>query len=216
MPSAAQGAGPSDEQPGEQAGPKKNGQHMGEATQGQQPGPSGATAGKPDQQGSSMEGGKKQGNAAESAPEPSGPNGNGPKKQKSEKSAQGKEGKAGTQAETKQPGGAQSDQAESGPKGEQSKTEASAKIESKDVDRVRQHFSQNKTELSSVTKVEKSAVSVSVGVAVPQTITLYTLPPDIVIHVRTGCEVKYFLWGPDLVLVDSCSHRVLEIITNIA
>jgi hypothetical protein len=46
---------------------------------------------------------------------------------------------------------------------------------------------------------------------VPTAIVLYDLPPDIIV-VKGGCTIKYFVWGEDVVLVDSCSRRVVEII----
>ena len=66
----------------------------------------------------------------------------------------------------------------------------------------------------SVQRIEKSQVSVSIGVVLPSTVVLYDLPPDIVV-VEGACPVKYFVWGDDIVLVDSCSRHVVEIIGGI-
>jgi Protein of unknown function (DUF1236) len=66
-----------------------------------------------------------------------------------------------------------------------------------------------------VQRIEKSKVSVSVGVALPGTVVLYDLPPGIIV-VEGTCPVKYFVWGDDVVLVDSCTRHVLEIIGGIA
>jgi hypothetical protein len=78
-----------------------------------------------------------------------------------------------------------------------------------DASKVKTHFSQHKPNVKSVSKTE---VSVSVGVALPSAIVLYDLPPDIVV-VEGGCPIKYFLWGDDtVVLVDSCTREVVELI----
>jgi hypothetical protein len=64
-------------------------------------------------------------------------------------------------------------------------------------------------------RVERSVVSVSIGVAVPTTIALAPLPPDIIV-VSGSCPLEYFLWGDDLVIVDSCSRHVVEILPGLA
>ena len=56
----------------------------------------------------------------------------------------------------------------------------------------------------------------SIGTAVPNTVVLHPLPADIVIDVDSDCEINYFLWGNDIVLVDTCSREVLQIIADIA
>jgi Protein of unknown function (DUF1236) len=66
-----------------------------------------------------------------------------------------------------------------------------------------------------VKRVDRSAVSVSIGAAVPASIALYPLPADVII-VAGGCPIKYFLWADDIVLVDSCSHEVVDIIPGAA
>jgi Protein of unknown function (DUF1236) len=82
----------------------------------------------------------------------------------------------------------------------------SAKV---DASKVKTHFSQHKPNVKSVSKTE---VSVSIGVALPSAIVLYDLPPDIIV-VEGGCPIKYFLWGDDtIVLVDSCTREVVELI----
>ena len=54
----------------------------------------------------------------------------------------------------------------------------------------------------------------SIGVGIPAGIALAPLPPDIVI-VAADCPLQYFLWGDDVVLVNSCSREVVDIIPNI-
>jgi hypothetical protein len=58
-------------------------------------------------------------------------------------------------------------------------------------------------------------VSVSIGVALPAAIVLYDLPPDVIV-VGGPCPIKYFVWGDDIVLVDSCTREVVEIIVGVA
>jgi hypothetical protein len=64
-------------------------------------------------------------------------------------------------------------------------------------------------------RVERSAVSVSLGFAVPSTIVLAPLPPDVIV-VSAACPIEYFVWAEDLVLVDSCSRQVVDIIPGAA
>jgi hypothetical protein len=82
------------------------------------------------------------------------------------------------------------------------------KLSSEQVSKVKTHFAEHKPNVKAVSKTE---VSVSVGVAVPATVVLYDLPPDIIV-VEGGCPIKYFLWDEDIVLVDSCTRAVVEII----
>jgi uncharacterized protein DUF1236 len=105
------------------------------------------------------------------------------------------EGKSGTTAEGK-----------AGTEGK------SAKLQSQDVSKVKSYFSEHKP---SVQRIEKSRVSVSIGVALPATVVLYDLPPDVIV-VHGACPIKYFLWGDDVVLVDSCTRHVVEIIPGVA
>ena len=37
-----------------------------------------------------------------------------------------------------------------------------------------------------------------------------------VIVVSGACPIKYFVWDDDIVLVDSCSREVIEIIADVA
>jgi uncharacterized protein DUF1236 len=105
------------------------------------------------------------------------------------------EGKSGTTAEGK-----------AGTEGK------SVKLQSQDVSKVKSYFSEHKP---SVQRIEKSRVSVSIGVALPATVVLYDLPPDVIV-VHGACPIKYFLWGDDAVLVDSCTRHVVEIIPGVA
>jgi len=105
------------------------------------------------------------------------------------------EGKSGTTAEGK-----------AGTEGK------SVKLQSQDVSKVKSYFSEHKP---SVQRIEKSRVSVSIGVALPATVVLYDLPPDVIV-VHGACPIKYFLWGDDVVLVDSCTKHVVEIIPGVA
>jgi uncharacterized protein DUF1236 len=97
-------------------------------------------------------------------------------------------------------------------KGESGKAGASAKIEPQQVQKVKTYFSSNRP---SVKRVDRTEVSVSVGIALPGTIVLYDLPPDVIV-VEGGCPIKYFVWGEDVVLVDSCTRHVVEIIVGVA
>lgn len=83
-----------------------------------------------------------------------------------------------------------------------------AKIDSEQIGKVKSYFSQRRPDVKVVAKTE---VNVSVGIILPTAIVLYDLPPDIIV-VEGPCRVKYFVWGEDVVLVDSCSRRVVEII----
>ena len=88
----------------------------------------------------------------------------------------------------------------------------SVKLERQQVSKVRSHFSQHKPSARSINKTE---VSVSIGIALPGAIALYDLPPGIIV-VGGPCPVKYFVWGDDIVLVDSCTREVVEIIAGVA
>jgi hypothetical protein len=88
----------------------------------------------------------------------------------------------------------------------------SARLESKDVSKVRSHFSQNRP---SAKRIDKDDVSVSIGIALPSAVVLYDLPPD-VIMVAGPCPIQYFVWDDDVVLVDSCTREVVEIIADAA
>jgi hypothetical protein len=89
--------------------------------------------------------------------------------------------------------------------------QATAKIDSGEKEKVRTYFSQNRP---TANRIEKSRVSVSIGVPLPVGIALAPLPPNIIV-VEAGCPLQYFVWGDDVVLVDSCSREVVDIIPNI-
>jgi hypothetical protein len=86
-----------------------------------------------------------------------------------------------------------------------------AKIDSGEKEKVRTYFSQHRP---TANRVEKSRVSVSIGVALPTGIVLAPLPPTIIVA-AADCPLQYFVWGDDVVLVDSCSREVVDIIPNI-
>ena len=88
---------------------------------------------------------------------------------------------------------------------------AAVKIDSGQKTKITSYFRENKPD---VKVVEKSSVSVSIGIVVPAAISLHPLPPDIIV-VAGDCSLLYFLWGGDLVLVDSCSRHVVDIIPGI-
>ena len=90
-------------------------------------------------------------------------------------------------------------------KGEKGK---SAGVDRQQIDKARTYFRQNKP---SVKAVERNDISVSIGLALPSSIVLYDAPPDIIV-VSGGCPIKYFVWGDDVVLVDSCTREVIDII----
>ena len=90
-------------------------------------------------------------------------------------------------------------------KGEKGK---SAGIDRQQIDKARTYFRQNKP---SVKAVERNEISVSIGLALPSSIVLYDAPPDIIV-VSGGCPIKYFVWGDNVVLVDSCTREVIDII----
>jgi hypothetical protein len=97
-------------------------------------------------------------------------------------------------------------------KGESGKSGATAKIEPQQVQKVKTYFSSHRP---SVKRVDRTEVSVSIGIALPGTIVLYDLPPDVIV-VEGGCPIRYFVWGEDIVLVDSCTRHVVEIIVGVA
>jgi len=121
---------------------------------------------------------------------------------------------APTAAEDKAPTAAEAttdDKAGTRAKGEadaDAKKDTSVKLDSQQVSKVKTYFSEHRPTVKAVSKTE---VSVSVGVAVPTSIVLYDLPPDIIV-IEGECQIKYFVWGEDIVLVDSCARVVVEII----
>ena len=107
--------------------------------------------------------------------------------------------------------------ASEGSKADRSSTEGSATkgdkgksagVDRQQVDKARTYFRQNKP---SVKAVDRNEVSVSIGVALPSAIVLYDAPPDVIV-VTGGCPIKYFVWGENVVLVDSCTREVIDII----
>ena len=127
------------------------------------------------------------------------------------------EGKAATTEDKTGPSGGRAEtEGKSGKMGEgraeaERKGGSSARLDSHQVSKVKSYFAEHRP---SVQRIEKSQVSVSIGVVLPSTVVLYDLPPDIVV-VEGACPVKYFVWGDDIVLVDSCSRHVVEIIGGI-
>ena len=85
-----------------------------------------------------------------------------------------------------------------------------AQFEPRDKEKVRTYFSQHKP---NVKRVDRDRVSVSIGVAIPGEIALYPLPAGVV--VVADCPLEFFFWGNDVVIVDSCSREVVDIVPNI-
>jgi hypothetical protein len=85
------------------------------------------------------------------------------------------------------------------------------KIDTNQKEKVRSYFSEHRP---SAKRVDRDDVHVSIGIGIPAGIVLAPLPPDIVV-VAADCPLQYFLWGDDVVLVDSCSREVVDIIPNI-
>jgi hypothetical protein len=86
----------------------------------------------------------------------------------------------------------------------------SARVDREQVDKARTYFRQNKP---SVKSVDRTEISVSIGATLPSGIVLYDAPDVIV--VSGACPIKYFVWGDDVVLVDSCTREVVEIIVGV-
>jgi len=142
--------------------------------------------------------------------------------QKANEGAAGPEGKTGKMTEG-QPGAATEGKPGATTEGKtgttsegkaetQGSSGKSAKLESQQVSKVKSYFAEHKP---SVQRIEKSRVSVSIGVALPATVALYDLPPDVIV-VSGACPITYFVWGDDIVLVDSCTRHVVEIIPGVA
>jgi hypothetical protein len=91
-------------------------------------------------------------------------------------------------------------------------TGKSARLESHDVSKVRTYFSQHRPNAQ---RIDRNQIAVHIGVGIPSAIVLYDLPPDVVV-VSGSCPIKYFVWEADIVLVDSCTHEVVEIIPGVA
>ncbi|MGH6865591.1 MAG: hypothetical protein ACREDO_05345 [Methyloceanibacter sp.] len=88
----------------------------------------------------------------------------------------------------------------------------SAKLEQEQVGKVRSYFGEHKPRVKSV---DEDDIDVSIGIGIPAAIVLYDLPPDIIV-VGGPCPVDYFVWGNDVVLVDSCTRQVVDIIPDVA
>ena len=88
---------------------------------------------------------------------------------------------------------------------------ATVKIDADQKQKVRTYFSEHRP---TAKRIDKSDVRVSIGIGIPAGIVLAPLPPDIVV-VAADCPLQYFLWGDDVVLVDSCSREVVDIIPNL-
>lgn len=100
---------------------------------------------------------------------------------------------------------------------EESESDSQAKVEldQEQKTEIKQYFTEHKTVIEGAPRVKKSAISVSVGVAVPQYVELVPLPEVIVVEVPSSCPLLYFIWDDDLVIVDRCTRRVVEVITDI-
>jgi hypothetical protein len=88
----------------------------------------------------------------------------------------------------------------------------SVRLESNDVSKVRTYFSRHRP---TAHRIDRNQVSVSIGVGIPSAIVLYELPPDVIV-VSGACPIKYLVWDDDIVLVDSCTREVVEIISGVA
>jgi hypothetical protein len=92
------------------------------------------------------------------------------------------------------------------------KSGGKTKLGSQEVSKVRSYFHNHKPRAN---RVDRSEVNVSIGLALPGTIALYDLPQDVIV-VEGACPIKYFVWDDDVVLVDSCTRQVVEIIVDVA
>ena len=120
-------------------------------------------------------------------------------------------GKAGANADGQANTGKQGATAE-GQTQTDGKAGGKTKLGSQEVGKVRSYFHNNKPRAN---RVDRNEVNVSIGIALPGTIALYDLPPDVIV-VEGACPIKYFVWDDDVVLVDSCSRQVVEIIVDVA
>ena len=123
---------------------------------------------------------------------------------KDEKAGAGMKDEKAGEAATEDKAGATAD-TKAGAEGADGKT---AKVDPEQISKAKTYFRQNRPRVKAI---DRSEISVSIGFALPGTIVLYDLPPDIIV-VRGGCGIKYFLWGDDVVLVDSCTRRVVDIV----
>lgn len=168
-------------------------------------GPKGSTAGSPPL-------------AGDAAKEPKGTAGTEADKPADNKANRSEDGEAGRAAEGKgdSTGGMSEDKSRStaDDRGDQKakKEGKSARLESKDVTKVKTYFRDNKPNAK---RIDRDEVSVSIGIALPTAIVLYDLPPGVIV-VTGACPIKYFVWDDDIVLVDSCTREVVEIIADVA
>jgi hypothetical protein len=86
-----------------------------------------------------------------------------------------------------------------------------AEFDSRDKQKVKRYFTEHKPRAK---RIDRDRVNVSIGVAIPGSIALYSLPAGIIVAAG-GCPIQYFLWGDDLVVVDSCSREVVDIVPGI-
>lgn len=199
------------------------------------PDPAGAAAGKSDQIGTGPAEGAM---SSEGQSGKGGQNGNDPEMKTGDnypatgdkakgKSAEGmpsgdhgsKDAKAGNKSEGQSKSGTNDDAGKSqagasaeGKGDRQDRPDKSVRLESKDVSKVRTYFSQHRP---SAQRIDRNQVSVSIGVGIPSAIVLYELPADVIV-VSGACPIKYFVWEDDIVLVDSCTREVVEIISGVA
>ena len=123
----------------------------------------------------------------------------------------GAKGKAAEKPTQPKPGTAESTESKSGETAKGAGG-ATTKVEPQQIQKVKTYFTAHKPD---VKRVDRSAVSVSIGIALPTFIVLYPLPPDVVVVIGS-CPLEYFVWDEDIVLVDSCSREVVEIIVGAA
>jgi hypothetical protein len=86
-----------------------------------------------------------------------------------------------------------------------------AEFNASDKQKVKQYFSEHKPRAK---HIDRDRINVTIGVGIPGSIALYPLPAGIVVAAG-GCPLQYFLWGDDLVVVDSCSREVVDIVPGI-
>ena len=135
-----------------------------------------------------------------------------PEEKASERPAGGTKTKDSADEPTQpKPGTAESTESKTGDAAKGAKG-ATARVEPQQIQKVKTYFSSHKPD---VKRVDRDAVSVSIGIALPASIALYPLPPDVVVVIGS-CPLEYFVWDEDIVLVDSCSREVVEIIVGAA
>ena len=168
-------------------------------------GPKGSPAGSPPLAGDAAK--EPKGNAGAEAEKSTDSKANGPEDDKASRAAEGKSDTKDGMSEDKSRTTAD-DRDDQKAKNEGK----SARLESKDVTKVKTYFSQNKPNAK---RIDRDEVSVSIGIALPTAIALYDLPSGVIV-VTGACPIKYFVWDDDIVLVDSCTREVVEIIADVA